>query len=228
MPGLDNVCHEINNTGSLRSKSLRSTTSKRSKIPVTAPIDSDDHHAIQKEPAPDTDSHSDRSDDDDSDDDAREDADDGPVFMYGAASNKIGEAAACWLCRWGADMLAYEEAAESLASSSSSSQELATPAKRRVTESCASGPPPLAGVAKEDIPLIWRRGGMDAKWARAVLSSDAFFVRDERERYDLAKKVVELRRKVFVDPAEEREWDELFSTGIHYMHMVSLYIFSST
>ncbi|EED81494.1 predicted protein [Postia placenta Mad-698-R] len=32
-----------------------------------------------------------------------------PAYVYGAVSNKIGEAAACWLARWGADILHYEE-----------------------------------------------------------------------------------------------------------------------
>ncbi|KAG8930257.1 hypothetical protein FRC02_004465 [Tulasnella sp. 418] len=35
--------------------------------------------------------------------------DEGPKFSYGAASNKIGESCACWLTRWGKDILPYEE-----------------------------------------------------------------------------------------------------------------------
>ncbi|KAL5518547.1 hypothetical protein ACEPAH_229 [Sanghuangporus vaninii] len=252
--GLEQLCQEIRPTAaSIRSKSLRSVVSKRSKKSV--PATSDDSISVQvrhpqKASAPEIedDSPSDDDDDDDDDDDsegmtageaqtqAQQDeteaeAEAGLVFMYGAASNKIGEAAACWLCRWGVDMLAYEEAAEALddpvvdGAASANTKEGSSSAGGRVrrgTESHVSGPPNVnfTGVPKESIPLIWRRGGMNAKWARVVISSDAFFVRDERERYEFAKRVVELRRRVSILSVEEREWDELFATGIHYMHMV--------
>ncbi|KAL5534663.1 hypothetical protein ACEPAG_1127 [Sanghuangporus baumii] len=251
--GLEQLCQEIRPTAaSIRSKSLRSVASKRSKKSASAapdiPIQS---QQAQKASAPETedDLPSDDDDDDESDSgsmtaagqaqtqaqqdeaEAEADVDSGLVFMYGAASNKIGEAAACWLCRWGVDMLAYEEAAEALDDSGdsaasanvkeSSSSSPAGGRARRGTDSHVSVPPNinLTGISKEDIPLIWRRGGMNAKWARVVISSDAFFVRDERERYEFAKRVVELRRRVAILSVEEREWDELFATGIHYMHM---------
>lgn len=42
-----------------------------------------------------------------------ESPDDGePTFFYGVVGDKIGEACACWLARWGADILALEEAVE--------------------------------------------------------------------------------------------------------------------
>ncbi|EJD04415.1 uncharacterized protein FOMMEDRAFT_167607 [Fomitiporia mediterranea MF3/22] len=219
VPGLENICQEVRSPGSIRSKSVRSGASKRSKAPVSRTVDS--HAPPQKEAMPNNDPHTDASDSDAETDMAHEDADDGPAFMYGAASNKIGEAAACWLCRWGADMLAYEEAAESadVSSIAGHGQEQTGPSRRRATVLHEAGPPSFNSIPRETIPLIWRRGGMDAKWACAVLSSDAFFVRDEWDRYDLARKVVELRRKVSIEPTEEREWDNLFANGIHYMHM---------
>ncbi|OCB91192.1 hypothetical protein A7U60_g1601 [Sanghuangporus baumii] len=246
--GLEQLCQEIRPAAaSVRSKSLRSVASKRSKKSVFATSDdtiSSQARHSQKAYASETEDDSPTDDDDEESDsesmtaagqaqaqqdEAEADINSVLVFMYGAASNKIGEAAACWLCRWGVDMLAYEEAAEALDVSADSaaganvkeSSSSAGGRVRRGTESHASGPPnvDLTGISKENIPLIWRRGAMNAKWARVVISSNAFFVRDERERYEFAKRVVELRRRVSILSVEEREWDELFATGIHYMHM---------
>ncbi|TDL28927.1 hypothetical protein BD410DRAFT_893843 [Rickenella mellea] len=133
----------------------------------------------------------------------------GLSYHYGPVSDKVGEAAACWLTRWGTDMLPYEE---EFASSSSSSRRTASP------DSSSSRASPSSELS---IPTIWRRGGLSAKWIRAILSSDAFFVRSERERYSVACRVVELRRRqagVLVRE-EEREWEELFARGIYYSHI---------
>lgn len=175
----------------------------------------------------------------DSDDDLGEDdEDEGKVFLYGNASNKIGEAAACWLCRWGTDMLAYEESVISAESADSRtglapSSALSAPDALRIPGSSGTSLPSSSGSVSAssasenvEIPVIWRRGGLSARWARAVLSSDSFFVRSERERYEFAKRVVELRRQgLKVEKKEEVEWTELFSTGIYYMHMVSICVF---
>lgn len=142
------------------------------------------------------------------------------AFLYGLVSDKIGEAAVCWLCRWGTDMLPYEESLEP--EPSTSFENHAGPSRRRDTISTMEGPPVYMNLTKSDIPVIWRRNGLSAKWIRAILSSDTFFVKSEKERYDLAKRIVELRRRVSIDEVEEREWDILFSRGIHYMHMVRL------
>ncbi|KAH8120678.1 hypothetical protein DFH11DRAFT_83143 [Phellopilus nigrolimitatus] len=225
--GLEHVCVEFSQPDTARSNSVRSAASKQPKTSIARVLSAEALETLHKEQATDTDSSFSDSDaehdranangaaagDNDDDDD-----DDGPVFMYGAASNKIGEAAACWLCRWGADMLLYEEAVEP--APPGTSQTRTGPARRRATESCAGAPPPgVLSLAKEHVPRIWRRGGLDARWVRAVLSADAFFVRDERERYDVARRAVELRRRAAVDDAEEREWAALFADGIHYMHM---------
>lgn len=133
-----------------------------------------------------------------------------PFSHYGAVSDKIGEAAACWLARWGPDMLAYEEALIN---------DIPVPeaGMRR-----SSLPARAGGGAKSlhNIPTIWRRGGLNPKWIGSLVSSDALFVKGERERYDFAKAVVDLRRASGIDNEEEDEWIRMFSTGIYYLHMV--------
>jgi hypothetical protein len=48
------------------------------------------------------------------------------------------------------------------------------------------------------------------------------FVKGERERYDLAKAVVELRRSEGILKEEEGEWAKMFLDGIYYANMVRL------
>jgi hypothetical protein len=145
-------------------------------------------------------------------------------FSYGAVSDKIGEACVCWLARWGADMLAYEQQAVGAPKQATSSTHISTPSVGR--QSTLSGwersnsdvvPTPLPKV-----PLIWRRGGLTAVWVRALISSNLLFVRGEKERYELAKAVVELRRSAGVLEDEEVEWVKMFSEGIYYANMVRL------
>ncbi|RXK42475.1 hypothetical protein M231_00029 [Tremella mesenterica] len=85
---------------------------------------------------------------------------------------------------------------------------------------------------------IWAHGGIPAVFARAVLSSDSFFVENEMERYRVARRVLDLRRTEWEkiaeksrssflredDEAEEWEVDEdelgmVFEQGIYYSHM---------
>lgn len=95
-------------------------------------------------------------------------------------------------------------------------------------------------------PRVWSHGGLPAKFLRAVLSSDSFFVRDEMERYNVARRALDLRRKGWERDMEDRgdlslaedsdsqgdeewnEWEEdedellqVFEDGIYYTHMVS-------
>ncbi len=178
----------------------------------------------------------------------------GSKTSYGPVSDKIGEVATCWLTRWAADMLAYEEQVEFMQSSVSAPslfERLESLAPhvvrgRRATESSAEAPrvgfsspvPPVPPLpAATDVPHIWRQGGggLTTKWCCALLSSDSLFLRNEKERYVAAKRVMELRYDSGsdtegeddneFDEEEEREWSELFANGIHYMHMVRL-IFS--
>ncbi|KAG8858388.1 hypothetical protein FRB96_005273 [Tulasnella sp. 330] len=86
-------------------------------------------------------------------------------------------------------------------------------------------------------PAIWsRNGGMNARWVRGVISSDDLFLKGgEKERYDLARRVVEMRRGEILtskasgeeevadleaeEAEEEAEWDLLFRIGFYYSNM---------
>ena len=149
-------------------------------------------------------------------------------FSYGAVSDKIGEACVCWLARWGADVMVYEQQAAGLEKQPLEAPfaPIATPPRAIYRRSTVSGwrtpssdvtSPPFA-----QIPLIWRRGGLTASWVRALVSSDLLFVKGERERYDLAKAVVELRRNDGILEEEEVEWANMFAEGIYYANMVRL------
>lgn len=112
---------------------------------------------------------------------------------YGPISDKIGEACACWLTRWAKDMLELEVGDGRLSEDVRASQK----------------------------PLIWGRGGLDPEWVTAIVSADTLFVKGEKERYDLARSVVEFRRREGIDDDEEREWVKLFDEAIYYENMVS-------
>lgn len=184
-----------------------------------------------------------------------------PSYCYGVVGDKVGEAAACWIARWGADILACElevvarkKGEEGAAGArgpairwqglgdekeSKEGKEKEMGRKRGLTAPSRLAPPEgvgkaggRAGSAAEQeggervVPVVWRRGGLSARWVRGLISSDALFVRGERERYDMAKAVVELRRSAPLEDqedreAEEKEWEELFRTGIYYENMVS-------
>ncbi|KAJ7785724.1 hypothetical protein B0H16DRAFT_1487742 [Mycena metata] len=127
-------------------------------------------------------------------------------FHYGAMSDKIGEAAACWLVRWAPDMLAFEEAKAGIG--------IAEPAlSRRRLKPEATAPDYSA------VPTIWDRGGLSVKWVCALLSADTLFVHGERARYDLVRSVVELRRRHGILQDEEDAWKVLFDERIYYCHM---------
>ncbi|KAI0252687.1 hypothetical protein BJV78DRAFT_1200368 [Lactifluus subvellereus] len=144
-------------------------------------------------------------------------------FSYGAVSDKIGEACVCWLARWGADMLAYELQAAGTSKQTASFIPISTPPRaigRRSTVSGWQSPDPdVVPSPPPSVPLIWRRGGLTAVWVRALVSSDLLFVKGEKERYDLAKAVVELRRSAGILEDEEVEWTKMFTEGIYYANM---------
>jgi hypothetical protein len=71
-----------------------------------------------------------------------------------------------------------------------------------------------------DTPIIWRRSGLDPTWLKALISSDLFFVHSEWDRYQFARRVVELRRREGVRSEEEHIWTQLFETGIRYSNLV--------
>ena len=145
-----------------------------------------------------------------------------PSFNYGTVSDKIGEAAACWLARWGPDMLLYEER-----SSRARDLPLAPiPTQASISRRRADTLPSLPSTDESSsatprcIPLIWARGGLTSTWIRELVSSDALFVKAERERYDFARTIVELRRRQGIDDDEEKDWEIMFRDGIYYTNMV--------
>ena len=138
-----------------------------------------------------------------------------PSIHYGGISNKIGEACACWLARWGTDLLFYEERGPV-----PFLDDPPTVLRKR----SKTGPTIRLEVSQEEkalqVPNIWSRGGLDANWVRTIIAADTFFVKGERARYAFACRVVELRRKAGILEAEEREWTQLFERGIYYANMV--------
>ncbi|KAJ7596804.1 hypothetical protein C8J56DRAFT_1011435 [Mycena floridula] len=130
-----------------------------------------------------------------------------PSFHYGAISDKIGEAASVWLTRWGSDFFKYEEGEKDRLP------------KRNRAASLPSPLDPGIEVKETMVPLIWRRGGLSPKWIRAIISSDSLFVKTERDRYDLARSVVEVRRREGILPDEEAEWTLMFNHSIYYSNM---------
>lgn len=145
-------------------------------------------------------------------------------FSYGSVSDKIGEACVCWLARWGADILILEQEAGGFSKNPVPYAPIATPPRtigRHSTMSERRTPnSDLNYSPHAQPPLIWRRGGLTTAWVRALVSSDLLFVKSERERYDLAKAVVELRRSEGILEEEEVEWAKLFAEGVYYANMV--------
>jgi len=153
---------------------------------------------------------------DDSDESAAE-----PSSHYGTISDKIGEACACWLARWGTDLLAYETRRDEGGNVRND------PSSPLISHGRVRAAPSTiliisAGSSKTDqaIPCIWSCGGLSAKWVAAIVSADTFFVKGERERYTFARSVVELRRKDGIIEAEEEVWASMFEHGIYYSNMV--------
>ncbi|KAG6869050.1 hypothetical protein C0993_004723 [Termitomyces sp. T159_Od127] len=140
-----------------------------------------------------------------------------PSCHYGAISDKIGEACACWLAKWGVDIFQFEEKQESSTARKEHSMHLT----QKRSKSAPSGSVRVTGAKTEQycVPLIWSRGGLSARWAAAIISADTFFIRGERERYNFARRVVESRRKYGIVASEEEEWDKLFDHGIYYSNM---------
>ena len=145
-----------------------------------------------------------------------------PSFNYGAVSDKIGEAAACWLAGWGPDMLLYEERASrvrDLPLAPIPTQASISWRRADMLPSLPSTDESFSATPRR-IPLIWARGGLTSTWIRELVSSDALFVKAERERYDLARTIVELRRRQGIDDHEEKDWEIMFRDGIYYTNMV--------
>ncbi|CAA7260014.1 unnamed protein product [Cyclocybe aegerita] len=142
-------------------------------------------------------------------------ADSGPSYHYGAVSDKIGEACACWLARWATDMLQLEDRDANCANSD-------LPDSRTRSKSLSSvgtvDTTPLPSILVNP-PVIWGVGGLKAEWVAALVSADTLFVKNEWERYNFARAVVELRRRNGIIKQEERVWNRMFEYGICYMNM---------
>ena len=139
------------------------------------------------------------------------------MHHYGAISDKIGEACTCWLTRWANDMLhleAYRSFASPVFPVDSRTR------SKSLSEICGAASSQML-TKTVDPPVIWRRRGLTSDWAAAIISADNLFVRSERERYDFARAVVELRRQEGVIDDEEIVWQDLFEHGIYYVNMVS-------
>ncbi|KAH9075734.1 hypothetical protein EDB83DRAFT_2504779 [Lactarius deliciosus] len=143
------------------------------------------------------------------------------AFSYGAVSDKIGESCVCWLARWGTDILACEQQVTSTPKQHSPFTSSSQPAisRRSTASKWRTSHPDVVSSSPPKVPLIWRRGGLTAAWVRSLVSSDLLFVRGERERYDLARTVVELRRSEGILEEEEEEWSRMFTEGIYYANM---------
>jgi hypothetical protein len=94
---------------------------------------------------------------------------------------------------------------------------------------------------QEPLWRVFARGGIHAKFVRALLSSDSLFVSNEMDRYRAARKVLDLRRRGKEDEGDlgmshlsmgtgseeddsdwedEEELEKVFTDGIYYTHMV--------
>jgi hypothetical protein len=160
----------------------------------------------------------------------------GPAYFYGAVGNRVGEAAACFLARWGVDLLAAEEGA--LHGTTNAPAFGAPSARHGTTTTMTNNASDISantvtshaytrayqafsGRMGVDAPRIWTRG-LSARWVSGLISSDEFFVQGEWKRYEFSKRVVELRRSLKgVLREEEREWRKLFEEGIYYSNLVS-------
>ncbi|KAF8807640.1 hypothetical protein BYT27DRAFT_6580338 [Phlegmacium glaucopus] len=136
---------------------------------------------------------------------------DGPSYCYGVVSDKIGEACSCWLARWATDMLHYEEGNDT--------QDFENMNSRAHSDSLLYVIETRKSASAILRPVIWGRGGLDAKWISALVSADTLFVRNERGRYNLARSIVELRRRTGIHDDEEKIWTQMFERDIYYPHM---------
>lgn len=193
-------------------------------IASTSSIPEEEHQKISAvstdhdddEPDMDTDTF----DDNDNGDDNR--------YFYGFAGDKIGQACAAWLCRWGSDLLDIEEVDQDFTLSSTTANAISRLSLGATTPAQTTQKRPAAALR------IWGPGGLSPDWIRAIISSDAFFISSEAERYRFAKRVLHFRRQTKITNQDDTEsmieeeeddeaecMEELFSSGIYYSHMVS-------
>lgn len=149
------------------------------------------------------------------------------TYFYGAVGDRIGEAAACFLARWGVDLFTAEEGGLPPTFSTPSPLHGTTTTTTTAAADTNIGTTTGATYTRAhqasdaNTAQIWTRA-LSARWVRGLVSSDAFFVQGELKRYEFARRVVELRRNLNgVIREEEREWRKLFEDGIYYTNLVS-------
>ena len=145
------------------------------------------------------------------------------TYFYGAVGNRIGEAAACFLARWGVDLFTAEEDGlpPAFAGSSPSHGTTTTTGGNNTNTTTYAAYARAHLTSSAHTARIWTRA-LSARWVRGLVSSDAFFVQGELKRYEFARRVVELRRSLNgIIREEEREWRKLFEDGIYYTNLVS-------
>ncbi|KAJ1311644.1 hypothetical protein OPQ81_010120 [Rhizoctonia solani] len=156
----------------------------------------------------------------------------------GSSHSSVNSSAPATFSSFYANM--YQAASSSSSSLSSPSRRLSTPQLHPFFMSPTTSGGPRAGAtsAPAVAPQVWSRDGLPARWARAVMCSDNLFVRGEWERFVFMTRVVELRRRQLermaqaakedaaalrkiecLKRSEEREWDEMFKTGVYYSHI---------
>ena len=123
-------------------------------------------------------------------------------------------------------MLLHEEKASRAKDAPLAPVPTQAPVSRRRAETLPARPSTNESLptTPHHIPLIWARGGLASAWIRELVSSDALFVKGERERYDLARTIVELRRGQGIDDDDEKDWEIMFRDGIYYANMVSCFL----
>jgi hypothetical protein len=143
-----------------------------------------------------------------------------PVYLYGVVSNKIGESCAAFLARWGVDILIREE--------EETAPQLVSPkpihSDKVIPNYFGHSSSSFDALARRPAtaPRIWSQD-LSPEWVYGVISSDEFFVKSEQLRYEVAKRVVDMRRRVHgIVPHEEVHWSRLFEEGIYYSHFVGL------
>ncbi|CEH14074.1 hypothetical protein CBOM_01952 [Ceraceosorus bombacis] len=156
-------------------------------------------------------------------------------YDYGPAAARIGEACACWISRWGADVIQVEEALVMLEEQldwharsskaehfrdeddrSASMDDTASSSSAGSTQgvqynaTAAGDPDELGDGRAHAFPpppklVFWgpsSHGGVPASWVRGTISADTLCVRGEAERWDLARRVVDLRRGALIASAQ--------------------------
>lgn len=145
-----------------------------------------------------------------------------PQFYYGTQSDRIGQVCSCWLLRWGTDILLAEEQinrgshedhldAQILAEIAPYGQ---LPVHHAMTED--DFPINVARLLKPPPAAVWchpHLRGIPARTMRDIISNDGFWIRTEWDRFEVARRVVAMRRSFADHLAELQEQDTALPTS---------------